>query len=243
MPRLAPALDQSAHNLPRRPWYRNGSPLANSIVACWPLDEASGTRYDRVGTSHLTDNATVTSAAGISYPLAAEFVIANSEFLSAADSAVLSAADINMWGAGWVRPAAVNVASLVSGKWNTTGNREWQVAQNNADLLIQISPDGTATGNGAVTASSALAANTWLAYMWYHDATNNLIGLSINGGAFSTTSYSAGCSDKASLFTIGRQGSAAAYFGGRQQMVVFGKSYVPTQADSAFFLTSRYQMG
>jgi len=219
------------------PWYLNNTSLASSLVAFWPLDEASGNRLDRKGSSTLADNNTVTSAAGHTYPLAAEFVIANSEFLSAADSATLSSGNIDLWGACWVYPSAVNVSTCIVGKWHTTGNREWQLAQSNANVVFQVSPDGTSTGNGAVTATNALTANTWTLVVFYHDATNNLLGISVDGGAFTTAAHTTGIFDSAAAFNIGRQASAAAYFGGRIQSVALGKGYIPTQADAGFFLT------
>lgn len=38
-----------------------------NLVSWWKLDEASGTRYDSHGSNNLTDNNTVTSAAGVAY--------------------------------------------------------------------------------------------------------------------------------------------------------------------------------
>lgn len=221
----------------RPPWYLNNTDLARSIIAYWPLDETSGQRNDRVGSNHLTDNATVTSAAGITYPLAAEFVIANSEFLSCLDNATLSGGNVDMWGAIRVRPAAVNVASTLFGKFHTTGNREWQISQSNDDVILTVSPDGTSNGLGTITIADCLTAGEWTHIMWYHDSVNDLIGLSIDGAAFQTTAHSTGIFDGVAAFIIGRQGSATAYFGGRAQEAVLGKGYVPTVQDASFFLT------
>lgn len=62
------------------------STLVTGLVAYWSLDETSGTRYDSVGSSDLTDNNTVGSDTGKNGN-AASFVAANSEKLSVADSA------------------------------------------------------------------------------------------------------------------------------------------------------------
>lgn len=217
------------------PWYLANTPLANSLVGLWKLSEISGNRADSIGVSTLTDNATVTSASGIVYPLAAEFVIANSESLSAADSAALSGGNIDMWGFAWFRPTAVNVTSTIFAKWNITGNhREWQVVQVNADVSLQTSPDGTSTGNGFLTVAGVLTANTWTLAVWYHDSVNNLIGLSINGSAFSTAAYTTGIFNSAASFRIGAQGAGSAFFGGRIGPVALGKNYVPTIQDASF---------
>jgi len=222
------------------PWFRNGSAYANSIKALWRLDEASGARADSVGTSHLADNNTVTSNTGIVYPLAAEFVIANSENLSAATSSILNIGKTDASFAIWFRPAAVNVTSTIASKWNTTGLREWQLAQVNADVTFQVSPDGTSSGNGAVTVSGVLAANTWCCAMWRYDSTGNFIGLSVNSAAFSSAAFSSvnGIFPTGSAaFRIAAQSTSggSVFFGGRIGPCAFGKGYLPTQADSAFF--------
>lgn len=222
----------------RTPWYAGNSELAQSLVDFWPLDEASGDRTGVKGTV-LTDNNTVTSAAGIAYPLAAEFVASNSESLSAADSAALSAGNIDMWFACWLRPAAVDVSATVIGKFNTSAHREWQIAQVNTSLVLQVSPDGTGTGNGAVTFANALTAGEWTFVMGYHDATNDLIGISANGSGFATSAHTTGIFDSAASFRVGGQGAGTAFFSGRIQSVAIGKNYVPSAADASFLYNKR----
>lgn len=73
--------------------------LLDGMVSYWPLDEESGTRYDVIGTNHLTDNNTVGFAAGKNGN-AASFVAANSESLSNAAVAI----DPSAWTfAHWVK--------------------------------------------------------------------------------------------------------------------------------------------
>lgn len=66
-----------------------GGPLLTGLAAWWKLDEASGTRADsHTNGLDLTDNNTVGSATGVVSD-AADFVSANSEYLSVADNAAL----------------------------------------------------------------------------------------------------------------------------------------------------------
>lgn len=60
-------------------------PQSGSIVSRWKFDEASGNRADSVGSNTLTDNNTVTSAAGQFSTDAADFEAGNTEYLSIAD--------------------------------------------------------------------------------------------------------------------------------------------------------------
>lgn len=59
--------------------------LTDGLVSYWKLDEASGTRADSHGSNDLTDNNTVGSTTG-KINDAANFVLANSEYLSSAAS-------------------------------------------------------------------------------------------------------------------------------------------------------------
>lgn len=67
----------------------SSSTLNDNLVAHWKLDESSGTRNDSKGANHLTDNNTVTSAAG-KLGDAADFESSNSERLTLADNADMS---------------------------------------------------------------------------------------------------------------------------------------------------------
>lgn len=60
--------------------------LATGLVSWWDLDEASGTRADKHGTNHLTDNATVMSAEGngLATENAGIFDTTGSQYLSTA---------------------------------------------------------------------------------------------------------------------------------------------------------------
>lgn len=212
-------------------WYDNDSSLANSIIAHWKLNEASGNALDSVGSFTLTDNATVTSSTGIVYPFARQFVIANGEYLSAADTAALRLGDQLWWWSIRFKPTAVNVTSVLMGKFRTSDNtREWQLAQINNGLTFTVSSLGTAASASNVSIASSLIANTWVTAMGYHDPVNNLIGLTINGGEFVTASHSGGAFGGGAEFAIGRQSGAAAgtFFGGLIQEATIGVGVIPS---------------
>lgn len=60
------------------------STLSDGLVACWDMNEVSGTRYDSIGGYHLTDNNTVGSTSGY-YDIAAAPIMSNSEHLNIVD--------------------------------------------------------------------------------------------------------------------------------------------------------------
>jgi hypothetical protein len=65
---------------------KNDVSLGASLISYWELEEASSTRFDSHGANDLTDNSTVTQAAGVQGN-AADFESSNTEYLSITDAA------------------------------------------------------------------------------------------------------------------------------------------------------------
>lgn len=222
-----------------RSWYQNGSPLANSLVGYWKLDESSGNREDSVGSNTLTDNNTVAGASGLVHGTAGSFASASSEYLSIADNAALSMGDIDFWIAGWVYPTtdSGSLMTIVT-KNAAVANREYRLYLHR-QALNDYRPTWLAmlnnTSSQFILWPSAINQNAWHFLAVYHDSINNLIGLSVDGSAFTTAAYSAGVADSTSAFEIGRLAETSGnFFNGRVGPVMVGKNYVPTSSDIAF---------
>lgn len=202
----------------------SASSLGSGLIAFWKLDEASGTRSDSVGSNHLADNATVTQAAG-KIGNAAQFTAANSEFLSIADNADLSTGDIDFTFSAWVYLDTKTAVRDLITKWGAAGQREYLLAYSNATDRFEwyVSNDGTggpvATANTFGSPSTA----TWYFIVVYHDSVNNLIGISVNNGAFNTTAHTTGVFNSTTAFQLGGRSSGPAYHNGRMDAVGFWK--------------------
>jgi len=216
--------------------------LETSLNGYWTLDEDSGTREDETGTSDLTDNATVTFAAGTRVQ-AGQFTEANSEYLSIADNASLSAGDIDFAIALWVYldslpPAAGdNLHSFVTkGDANSNSTFEYSLEAETAagpttKFRFLIS-DGSSTAIVRSDTFGSPSTGTWYFVMAYHDATANEIGISVNDGIVDTTSTSIGCQDTAEAFYIGGREVGAgfdSYMDGRIDEVGFWKKVLSAQ--------------
>jgi hypothetical protein len=70
--------------------------LDDGLIACWPLDEESETRYDVIGNYDLSDNNTVGSVAGVKSN-AAYLQSANSERLSGSSTIFSTVYSISGW--------------------------------------------------------------------------------------------------------------------------------------------------
>lgn len=210
----------------------------SSLTGFWPLDEASGNRADGIGTNTLTDNNTVGSTTGLVYPTAANFVVANSEYLSHADDVALSMGDIDYWMAVWVRPSALPASNgtyetIISKSLQSLTRFEYMLAIENISSVIRFR---FAIYNQAVTTFNDVKAttfgtpsiNTWYFVLAYHDAVNNQIGIGVNN-QFNTVSTTIQPVASATPFEIGRYAwSQNFYWPGRIGPVMIGKNYIPS---------------
>lgn len=110
------------------------STLITDLAAYWKLDEASGTRSDSAGSSHLTDNNTVTQSSG-RVGNAGQFTAANNEYLSVADNAALSSGDVDITVAGWIYLDATFEHKGVLSKGAYTVDLEYFVEHLSDDVL------------------------------------------------------------------------------------------------------------
>lgn len=240
---LLPALAFAASFM--MPWVPNqtkgpagggggGSTLLTDLVSYWKLSEASGSRADSHGSNTLTDNNTVTSNTGLVYALAAEFTLANSEFLSRASNSTLQTGDIDFSFAVWVYPTLANTGHVFSKDVNAS--REYGL-----DLVSGLQPRWAINGGGgglSITSSTTLSLNTWNLIVCWHDATADTINVQVNNGtAENTTTSGTAPNTGAAEFRIGAReySGAEAYFEGRIGPVMFHKRLLTTGEKTAWY--------
>lgn len=161
------------------------SSLLTSLVGYWTMNETSGDRADSSGSGFtLTDNATVTSAAG-KIGNAAEFTAANSEYLSIADQAALRGGARDFSFDGWIYVPTPATAQEILGKGSATSgaNLEYRLFVSGSNLQWRMSAGATIT----TLLIGAVSANTWTYFCaWYEVATGLLWGQINNNAAVSS---------------------------------------------------------
>lgn len=191
--------------------------LSTGLVGYWKLDEASGTRNDSGGTNHLTDNNTVTQAAG-KVANAAQFTAANSEYLSVADSAALSTGDIDFTICAWVYLDSKSSSRLIVSKGTlaTAAATEYWVDHLASTDRFRF---GVSTGAALATVSAdvlgAPSLATWYFVVAWHDSVGNTINISVNNGAANSAAHSAGVQDSTQPFQIGAAAGPSGFMDGR----------------------------
>lgn len=214
--------------------YTIGSAVASSLltdlIAFWKLEEASGTRYDSVGNNDLSDNNTVTQAAGkVGY--AAQFTGVNIEWLSITDNTDLSTGDIDFTFALWVYFITGGTKGVL-GKDNGT-DREYGIWLSNNVVEFYVFDSGGNYVPQLASTFGALSTDTWYFIATWHDSVTNTINIQINNGTVDTRSHTLGVRDQAADFRIGRQ--ADTYMDGYIDAVGFWKRVLTADERTALF--------
>ena len=212
------------------------STLNNSLIAVWKLEETSSTRNDSKGSNHLTDNNTVASATG-KLGTAADFEVANSEYLSIADNTDLSTGDIDFTFALWVQLESKTANMFFATKQAGAGVREYNTQYNSAvdRFRFGVSNDGTATVNVDASALGSPSTATWYFIVVWHDATANTINIQVNDGTVNSASHTTGVFNSTAAFTLGATGTPASYHDGLIDNVYFWKRVLTTDERTALY--------
>lgn len=204
--------------------------LRRGAISCWPLNEGSLTRYDWLGANDLADNNTVTQATGVAggnslgdnatvthnrglaffdstaVGNSGQFTVGTTEYLSVADNAALSVADIEFTGGAIVYLDSVGADRLIMAKGTaeTAGNHEYILWYDTGGTVFRwsVSAAGSAQGvdlkNGGVP-----VANVWYLVEGWHDSTWNVVCGRVNGGSPNCVPFTVGSQDTAAAFNVG----------------------------------------
>lgn len=177
-----------------------------SLVSYWELDEASGNALDVHGTNELTDNNTVTAATG-KVSGARDFESTNSEFFSLADNASISTGDIDFSFAVWVNLESLPTSGgdfqiLTKDK---AGGRDYSLDYlESSGQGFRFYIDGGGGGFDGMAATGVLAsAATWYFICGGHDATANVVWVSVDAGTPVTDATAGVAGDSDAVFQMG----------------------------------------
>ena len=160
----------------------------------------------------------VGGAGAVAAPTAAsQFTAANSEYLSVANDANLQFGDEDFTIAcALYLDSTGEPYRIPMGKWNDSANvREWTFYFNDATAKYGFFVSSNGTANNGVFTSSTISTGAWHYIVGVHDSVNNLLKISIDGGAFATAAYSAGCNANTSPFRFGASATATEFWDGR----------------------------
>lgn len=209
--------------------------LTDNLVSYWKLDEASGNALDAHGSNELTDNNTVGTGTG-KIGNARDLEASSAEYFNRTDNADLSLGDTDWTLAGWIRGESITGYPIVASKgWaNTLGvNSEFALYVSDiysSQLRLEVASGSGSSAAGAINASSfgTLTTNAWYFFVAWHDAANNILGISVNNTS-NTTSYSLGANDGNQAFVLGASPAQSLYWDGLLDEVGFWRRVLTSQ--------------
>lgn len=223
----------------------------DSAVAHWKLEEVSGTRSDSANSHDLTDNNTVTSApflgtarVGTNY---AQFTAANSEYLNASSTSLITFGDEDMSVSAWARLDSKSDYRIILSKWDAPNNeREYMLDYDQANdrFRFLVSTDGTGGGNVTTVLANNLGSpntTTWYFIVAWHDSVNNQIGIQVQDGTADTSAHTGGIFAGSEDIELGRGrfGGGVKYYDGRLDSVtVYNKVLTAAEKTALFNVSS-----
>jgi hypothetical protein len=209
--------------------------LRASLVACWDLTEASGTRAESgIGSCGATCDLTAVNAPGRApglvtngLGLSASSLSSLSQALSIADNADISVGDESFTVACWVNPSVLGSKIIID------KTDEYRLGVDAASKpYAKTGTTDTATWGAATTAG------TWIFVAGGHDAGLNKTWVSVNGATRVTTNETAAPADTANDLKIFSTSAGGSYWDGSVDGCAFWKR---TVADST--LLALYNAG
>ena len=126
----------------------------------------------------------------------------------------------------WFNPTSFqsgNTRHMIS-KWNAGGSkRVIQLNMNNNTPVFYISSNGSS--HSSILLGTSITANNWYYLVGVFDDDNNKIRISLNGGDFTSTNYTAGMvSDSTTNLNIGGQNDAGTFLGDISMVQIYNKA-------------------
>lgn len=211
-----------------------------ALASYWKLNETSGSRYDSVGSNHLSDGNSVSYATGIS-SLGADFEKSSSQYLSA--SAGHSVTPTTSFAFSlWIKPESTPSAQATLLR---------TLYSSNTAVLIALSSGTGITASirqsNSVTVSAAHASTAFTVDSWHHIAfigNGSTMKLYVNGTTLDTVTYT-DVSASNDLLLIGAATTSTLFFDGIIDEVGYWNSYLVFESTTAMdaFATALYNSG
>lgn len=210
-------------------------PITDNLIAAWQLTESSGSRADSVGGNTLTDNNTVGSGTGL-LGTAADFEADDSEYLSRADNTDLSTGNVSYAFSVWVKLESKGANRVIVAKHDgasAAGSEYLLFYDSGADRFGFVVYSGSSALDVYATVYGSPPTGVWIHLAVIHDATNDLIGICVNGGFLETESTAgAAPNDTAAAFYVGGIGTTWP-FDGLIEQALFRKGSIWTIGEIA----------
>jgi len=216
---------------------KNHVSLPTSLVSYWDLEEASGTRYDLVGSNNLSDNNTVTGGTG-KVGEGAVFATANTEHLKAVDNASWDLTTTNDKSFSvWIKPANLSNNYAILSRWNESpeaGGKNFLFRLNTTGKLQAWVGTGATTGVTTGETTTTLSAGTWYhAVVTWSGTVDDKMRIYVNG-SLDTTGATASPGAASGPLYIGESSSASPFDGSMDEIGWWDKALTSTEITALY---------
>lgn len=195
--------------------------LVDNLISYWSLEDA----IDTPGTNDLTDNNGVTFVSG-KVGNAGSFPFGTSRYLSIANNTSLEVGDVDATWTCWVYLNSTSTAKGIFAKWAAANDGDYRLFHASGGAFIFTVRNSANSANAVATWGSNAAADTWYFVACRHDATANLISISVDAGTPVTAVLSGGTRISANGFAIGALNIASTFHNGLVDEFGFWKRYL-----------------
>lgn len=181
------------------------SASATNSTAAWSLDEsASGPFVSCVGSLSLSPHGAITSVSGV-VSNAVHFGGTSSDYISMADNPAISVgAGTNFSISMWIKHDTGTIGGgntvFVIGHFGAVNDFGYGIYITSSQFVFDLAPDGTSTTYQEFTKAFTVGTGWHFLVVTYN---GSQIGMSIDGAAQTTSSYSSGIFDSTADFAIG----------------------------------------
>ena len=154
------------------------------------------------------------------------FDLANSEYLSHADSTNVSVADQSFSITGWAKATTLVGGMVIASHGRQAVNqRSWKLWWDSSvgKFEFSVSNDGVTSDDVDAIIFGAVSTNVWNFVVGVCDH-NNIIKISVNAGLQNTAAHLSGVHDSTALFIIGAR-DLADYWDGAIQTLRYGRKH------------------
>lgn len=228
------------------------STLNNDLTAYWALEEESGTRPKVAGSCDSCDLSPGSGDAQMPARVASKEAAAgygvlldstHGQYLGVADSAYLSGGTAKSFAiAGWTYQTALSGATVFSKE--AVGDYEYRLFDTSSVYpAFSFTVDPSGDGSAQATVSAPYGSFTpcqWKFFYAFHDATNNVIGVSGNAGDEYVSSYSGDVHNGAGAFTVGGRvgGASGMLSGGVDALRFYSRRLTSSEVRALFYVNA-----
>ncbi|KAA3644794.1 MAG: hypothetical protein DWQ07_15420 [Chloroflexi bacterium] len=213
------------------------------MMAYWDFETSNDLGVDIHDDNDLTNNSTVTQTDGVvenDAGNAAQFTTTAGNSLSISDNADLSTGDIDFSLGGWVYlDTKSSWPQFITRDEGGSGREYWLGYNSVADRFgfYIYNSNGTNVGYVAANTFGSPSVDQWYYVYAEHDAENNTVGISINGGTLDTSSTSGVPSDTSIATVLG--GTSTGNLDGRLDDWGFWKRLLTNQERTDLYNAGR----